>query len=306
MLSMTLASVLQQQGVSLEVIVVDDGSTDDTVDRVANIRDARVKLVRNTIPLGVSAARNRGIGLASGPWIAFLDDDDLWAPNKLSIQLDAAMTAGAEWAYSGSVKIDAHERIIGGEPPPNPPDLMATLRRLNPVPGGCSGVIVRRTALDSVGAFDTELSNLADWDLWIRLGETGAPACATVPLVAYRLHGGQASLDVDLIVREMELIKRKHGVRIDRGRFDFYLAHKCLLGGRRRTALKYFLFAALHGSVREVGAVFLSTLRTRLADRIPLLRPNARVSDGQWLGEASAWLSQLSAPPAKTVVPRRI
>ena len=297
---MTLNTVLRQQGASLEAIVVDDGSTDDTAERITELADRRVRLVRHDAPLGVSAARNSGIDVARGRWIAFLDDDDLWAPTKLSAQLDAASDAGATWVYSGCVKIDTHQRIIGGAPPPTPQALTNTLRSLNPVPGGCSGVVVARTALSAVGVFDPELSNLADWDLWIRLGETGAPACVVAPLVAYRLHGGQASLDVDLIVREAELITRKHGLTLDRGQFHHYLAHKCLLGGRRRGALKHFSLAAIHGEVQPVASVFWSMLRTSLISRFPSLAPTGRESDGGWLEEASIWLMNLAALSEQT------
>jgi glycosyltransferase involved in cell wall biosynthesis len=300
LLEMTLKTVLWQQGVTLEAIVVDDGSTDDTAERIIELGDRRVELVRHDAPLGVSAARNSGIDVARGRWIAFLDDDDLWAPNKLSAQLDAASAAGATWVYSGCVKIDTHQRIIGGAPPPAPQALMATLRSMNPVPGGCSGVVVARRALRDVGAFDPELSNLADWDLWIRLGEMGAPAGVLAPLVAYRLHGGQASLDVDLIVREVELVTRKRGVSLDRGQFHYYLAHKCLLGGRRRDAMKHFSLAALHGEVQPVASVLWSMLRTSLNSRFPSLGLTARESDSGWLGEASIWLRDLAALSEET------
>jgi glycosyltransferase involved in cell wall biosynthesis len=293
LLGMTLNTVLRQQGVTLEAIVVDDGSTDDTAERITELGDPRVELVRHDEPLGVSAARNSGIDVARGRWIAFLDDDDLWAPNKLSAQLDAASAAGATWVYSGCVKIDRHQRIIGGAPPPAPQAVMATLRSMNQVPGGCSGVVVARTALCGVRVFDPELSNLADWDLWIRLGETGPPACAVAPLVAYRLHGGQASLDVDLIVREVGLITRKHDVTLDRGQFHYYLAHKCLLGGRRRGAMKHFSLAVLHGEVQPVASLSWSMLRTSLISRFPSLALTARESDNRWLGEASLWLTDL-------------
>ena len=132
LLGMTLNSVLWQQGVTLEAIVVDEGSTDDTADRIKELRDRRVRLVRHDAPRGVSAARNHGIDVARGRWIAFLDDDDLWAPNKLFAQLHIASAAGATWVYAGSVKIDAHQRIIGGGPPPAPEALMTRLRSLNP------------------------------------------------------------------------------------------------------------------------------------------------------------------------------
>ena len=90
LLGLTLHSVLWQRGVVVVVVVVDDGSTDDTAQTVAGLADPRVRLVRHDTAQGVSAARNRGITEAHGRWVAFLDDDDLWAPDKLACQLQAA------------------------------------------------------------------------------------------------------------------------------------------------------------------------------------------------------------------------
>jgi glycosyltransferase involved in cell wall biosynthesis len=107
LLRQTLGSILGQRGVDFEVIVVDDGSSDDTAAAVAGLGDPRVRLVRHGRPLGVAAARNRGIAEAAGAWLAFCDDDDLWAPDKLARQLQAATQTGANWVYTGEVHIDA-------------------------------------------------------------------------------------------------------------------------------------------------------------------------------------------------------
>src|ERR1044071_8329951 len=101
----TLQSVLAQSIENLEVMVVDDGSVDAN-GAVAAAADPRVRVIRNQEPTGVSVARNRGIAAARGVWIAFCDDDDLWAPNKLQQQLNAADRAGANWAYAGDVNVD--------------------------------------------------------------------------------------------------------------------------------------------------------------------------------------------------------
>ncbi len=92
LLRRTLRSILAQHMVDLEVVVIDDGSTDDTGDVAAT--DPRVLVIRNRESAGVSAARNRGIAAARGEWIAFCDDDDLWSPDKLNRQLTAADACG--------------------------------------------------------------------------------------------------------------------------------------------------------------------------------------------------------------------
>src|SRR3954469_4879731 len=102
LLAATLRSVLRQRAVDLEVIVVDEGSTDDTGAVIAGLRDPRIRIVRHDVPRGVSRARNRGAEEARGDWVAFVDDDDLWAPDKLARQVQAALAAGRDWVYTGS------------------------------------------------------------------------------------------------------------------------------------------------------------------------------------------------------------
>jgi len=91
LLERSLGTVLDQTGVDLAVLVVDDGSNDDTAEWAARVDDSRVSAVSHATPLGVAAARNTGIERAATPWIAFLDDDDLWAPTKLAEQLAARL-----------------------------------------------------------------------------------------------------------------------------------------------------------------------------------------------------------------------
>src|SRR5688572_15134473 len=83
LLATTLRSVLWQRDVELEVIVVDDASTDDTTAVVSRLADPRVVMVRHSVSAGPSAARNRGASEARGEWLGFVDDDDVWAPDKL-------------------------------------------------------------------------------------------------------------------------------------------------------------------------------------------------------------------------------
>ena len=123
----------------------------------------------------MSTARNHGAAEATGNWLAFCDDDDLWAPHKLKRQLAAASETGRRWSYGGAVRIDSAHHIIGGTPPPvraargAPAELESDAR-------GLLNVIVRSEVFSRAGGWDPELINLADWDLWIRLAQLDLPA----------------------------------------------------------------------------------------------------------------------------------
>ena len=296
LLEQTLRSILWQREVDLEVIVVDDGSSDGTADMVAGLGDARVRLVRHDTPHGVAAARNRGIAEAAGGWLAFCDDDDLWAPDKLARQLQAAHQTGRSWVYTGEVRIDLQQRIIGGPSPPPPPERVA--RRMphwNLVPGGCSSVMATEAALATAGWFDTGLRNLADWDLWIRLARTSPPAWVPSLLVGYRIHGDNASRDTQLIAAEADILDRRNGVAVDRGELEHYLGVLCLRSGRQRDALRHIAAAARHGKVLPAGKMVMWMAQERLP--LPLLHAMRRrqVSRDPWTAEAQAWLDQLGA-----------
>ncbi|MEP7346769.1 MAG: glycosyltransferase family A protein, partial [Gemmatimonadaceae bacterium] len=176
LLARTLHSVLDQQGVDLRVIVVDDASSDDTPAMLARVGDDRLTVIRHTTPGGVSAARNAGIEASTGDWVAFLDDDDLWSPTKLKAQIEAADSTERVWAFSGSITFTEDGTMFFGEAPPPVDVIVASLRMRNCVPAGASNVVVRTSALRQSGGFDPSLRHLADWDLWIRLVRLGPPA----------------------------------------------------------------------------------------------------------------------------------
>jgi glycosyltransferase involved in cell wall biosynthesis len=302
LLALTLRSILGQRGVDLEVLVVDDGSSDGTAELVAGLGDARVRLLRNATSQGVAAARNRGIAEAGGGWVGFCDDDDLWAPDKLARQLQAAHQTGRDWVYTGAVRIDAGQRIISGRPPPDPRELAAGIARFNLMPGGCSNAIASRAALVAVGRFDDGYKHFADWDLWIRLAGRGPPAWVPSPLVGYRIHGGNKSLDVAGMMADLKRIQQRHGSSIDMGAFRHYLAWLYLRAGKRRQALRQFLGAATHGEGRPVARDLTSILRSRLARHLPLGRLLAqRQPHAEWRDAAEVWLAELRPAYASTV-----
>ena len=111
LLALTLRSVLTQRDVDVEVIVVDEASTDDTAAMLDAIADERIRVIRHGTPCGVASARNRGAADARGEWLAFVDDDDLWAPDKLVQQLETAEALGRDWVYTGCVAIGDRGQI---------------------------------------------------------------------------------------------------------------------------------------------------------------------------------------------------
>jgi glycosyltransferase involved in cell wall biosynthesis len=304
LLALSLRSALRQRDSDLEVVVVDDGSTDGSAEAVERLGDERVYTVRNDPAQGVSVARNRGIHLSRGGWIAFLDDDDLWAPEKLSAQLEVARQTGRGWAYVGSANFSDALKAVGGAPPPSPEEVMARLPVMNSVPGGCSGVIVERATLAASGGFDPGLRPLADWDMWIRIARHGPPACVARPLVGYRVHSGNMSLDLQLMLWELAMVERRYGVRGDRAAFYRHLARLCLRAGRTARALAYFGKAAMRESAYLRGDFRLDTAEI-LRARIRALRRDGTVAGNggagapendryepfaAWRREAQEWL----------------
>lgn len=294
MLGRTLRSVLAQQGTEIEVIVVDDGSTDGTSARVRALGDARVRLARHSNPMGVSAARNRGILEATGEWIAFLDDDDLWAPEKLTRQLDASRRGGCEWAYSGAVAVSPSGDIIAGGRPASPDELLRALPYRNVVPAGSSNVIVRKELLQRVGGFDTGLRHMADWDLWIRLGQAARPAVVDAPLVAYLLHVSNASADSADIPSEMKILEERYATLRERGRVDRayvyrWIAWNALRSGRRGKAVSAYARAVAEGDLGCIVRAVVGLVNPALAGR-----PLRNLGSRSWEAQATPWLCHMA------------
>jgi glycosyltransferase involved in cell wall biosynthesis len=291
-LAVTLNSVLRQENVEFDVTIVDDGSTDDTAEFLQSIDDPRVRFLRNDVPRGVCAARNQGITATTGAWLAFIDDDDLWAPDKLVRQLRAAHDTGCSWVYTGAVDVDEQGRALAGTPPHPPAIVMDRLPHFDLVPGGSSGVLASRVMVEQAGRWDPQIF-LADWDLWIRLGRLGPPAWVPEPLVGYRIHGGQSSIDVDRILSDVKVIAARYGAAPDRAPLHHYVAFLCLRSGRRSRALAHFALAALFGEPVAVARNLSTILRLRLARRFASLAPR---SDPQaaWKARAAGWLADLT------------
>ena len=256
LLARALASVLGQQGAELEVVVVDEGSTDETPARLAALTDERVRVLRNDSPTGVANARNRGIDAARGEWVAFLDDDDFWAPDKIRSQLDGCAAAGADFSYTGLVTTDAPLELRRVSAPAPTEGLERALLGMNVI-GAPSSVMVRRSLLERAGGFDPDFSILADWDLYIRLSAAGRPAACEAPLTAYLTHPTNMHLDAPAAMEEFRpAAQQARGARQIRRR---QARRRPLVGLDRR------LPAPLRSSIQGRDAVSLAGPAVRAA-----------------------------------------
>lgn len=205
-------------GSSVEVIVVDDASSDETARVCQTLRD--IKYVRLDSNRGVAGARNEGLGASTSEYIGFLDDDDLRLPNSIDAQvnlLEAHPEAGM--VYGRALYGDEQCRPKGGAYPDECPqgDIFWELMEWNFIP--CLSVIFRRTCLDRVGRLDESGTGVDDWDLWVRISEL-YPVMATEQEVAIWRQptptSGQFSFRADRMHRRAHRLHRDKWLRLPR------------------------------------------------------------------------------------------
>lgn len=192
----TIESVLKQSFTDFEIIVVNDGSQDSTLEILNQIKDERLRVFSYS-NAGVSASRNRGLALARGEFISFLDADDLWTPDKLESQLRALQAhPQAAVAYSWSDWVDESGQFLraGGHITVNGKAYEKLLVR-DFVESG-SNPLIRKQALDEVGEFDSSVTPAEDWDMWLRLAARYEFVTVPYPQILYRISPNSASFNV--------------------------------------------------------------------------------------------------------------
>jgi glycosyltransferase involved in cell wall biosynthesis len=197
-LRQAVESALAQTAGDLEVIVVDDGSTDGTRAVAEGFDDPRVRAVSQE-NAGAAAARNAGIAVASGEYVAFLDADDAWLPTKLERQLAVlesrpevqAVQSGAYWVNNDFRLLSVRRCRASSDP------LLDALRFRN-MPAAPTTLVIERSRLDEIGWFDPSLEILEDWEMMIRAARYCNLASLEDPLALYRVHPGNRSRDLDI------------------------------------------------------------------------------------------------------------
>lgn len=208
-----LQSIVAQTYSPLEVIVVDDGSNDESVKAITYFID-NVKPKEVTITLfrqenkGGNAARNIGILKSKGEFIAFLDSDDLWMDDKIEKQVSKLLTdenAGA--VYCGLIEVDSSGmEELSNEPRVYPSGDLSSQLLIKDVTAPTSCYMVRSSAFKKVGMFDLNLKARQDWEMWIRISQEFPILAVSEKLVKYRRHDGERTISDPF--REIEAYKQ--------------------------------------------------------------------------------------------------
>lgn len=207
-----IESACNQTYSNIEVIVVDDASTDDTEHAIATLNDDRIQYVKHRSNHGVSAARNTGIRLSHGKYIAFLDSDDLWRSSKLERQVNLFETT--ELKNVGVVTCGARELHLDGQRvwlPSHRGNVVSLLLRQKRIGIGPPFLLIKKKYLDSLDhLFDENLLAREEWDLAIRLFQICQMDYVDEPLLIIRHHRGERVWTPERAIQASEYMLEKH------------------------------------------------------------------------------------------------
>jgi glycosyltransferase involved in cell wall biosynthesis len=198
-----IQSALDQTYPISEIIVVDDGSTDNTIEVAKSFKDQRVRIIQQS-GKGACAARNTGWRSSRADWIGFLDSDDIWMPVKIEAQIACCRIDQKTVAcFTGFAEVGN-----GSEHCYNPPAQAANLLDLQKGNGiGPTSIsLIKRSALEATRGWDEDLPSCQDWDLWLKLRPLGQFGIIPLPLVRFEQSGK------DRISRNLDAVLRGHDI----------------------------------------------------------------------------------------------
>jgi glycosyltransferase involved in cell wall biosynthesis len=249
----TVRSVLEQTYQDFEILVVNDGSRDDTESVVASLakQESRIRYFCHDTNRGAQAARNTGVKAAKGEWIVFLDSDDYFTPNSLEVRMLAAQREGVKVLNSQCIVLKEDEsRTVYGTPALNGYIYRSLLHYCGPL---FSGLFIAKEALEKIGYLDEQIISYQDWDTVIRLAKYYPFGFVAEPTFIYDCRGDD-NISKNM-VREAEGYKQvfnKHFLEIARKLGPQVVAHhyrhiadRYQAAGNQNSAQRYQIIALL-------------------------------------------------------------
>lgn len=272
-LQRAIESVLDQTFTDIEVIVVDDASTDNTESIVEGYDDPRIRYIRHEENRGGSAARNTGIKAADGEFVAFLDDDDEWRPGKLDAQLDTYNTdSEVGVVYTGIENVDSEGQTNAVKTPQIAGDVTEELLLHNFI-GSFSALLADSETIERTGLLDEQFPSWQDWEYYIRLSQEARFAAVPEPLtIRHNAAHEQISDDFETKLTEtypllrdrFDSLAAEYGRGFQRrreGRLLFRLGYAALSQGRYALARRLLTRSLVRDPTNTEGYIYwLSSL----------------------------------------------
>ena len=238
-----IRSVLAQNYSRLEIVVVDDGSSDETDEVVAQIQDDRILYIRLESNLGAAGARNAGVGVARGEFVAFLDSDDEWLLDMVECQLSIfSKYPSIDASFTGFVRCYGRnpEYIAPPSGVDSEPLLLREILRKNFITP--QTIMLRRDCFCELGGFDVSLSHREDWDFGVRLLKNKKIKFIDRPLaMVYETPGNLTSMDEAKVVTLELFIAKHHNLLSQNPRVlsqhYYFLGHMLMLRGKRNAGM---------------------------------------------------------------------
>lgn len=244
-------SALAQTYTNMEIVVVDDCSTDGTARYLQERYGEKIRLISLSTNVGGAQARNVGVENARGALIAFLDSDDQWGNSKIARQVDMVHQQDVGVVYTGMYRLNKRNDILGLNTPRFSGAIGRALLHENVV-SSTSSVLVRKDLFVKVGGFNRRLRSCDDWDLWIRLARVTTFGCLTEFLVSHYIDGeDRLSFNPRYRAHDLLYMYEKYvkvsGTARGRANIFYKLGHAFYLWNRSRTAAVFFTKSfALH------------------------------------------------------------